>query len=195
MYVWWEGGLCIYVEVRSHVLGVDSALLLCEFLGIEHGSLGLAASTFACRATLPAQYWGFSKAGGYMSMWVHWIDRMRDRKQGGRARGECRFKHVAKDSCPHLDPTCPTRSMASVDALNVFRDIFIVILFEEMTQTANICTGTDSNGVWAPSLLLLRTHMGQASHPFFWVASSSSFGVCPCVLFFPNVSGPGSFKI
>lgn len=37
--------------------------------------------------------------------------------------------------------------MASVDALDVFRDIFIVFLFEEMAQAANICTGTDSNGV------------------------------------------------
>lgn len=144
---------------------------VCGFLGIEHGSLGLAASTFTCRATLPAQYWGFSKAGGYMGMWVHWIDRMRERKQGGQARGESRFKHVAKDSCPHLGPTCPTRNMAPVDALDVFRDIFIVFLFEEMAQAANICTGTDSNGVWAPSLVLLRTHMGQASHPFLWVTS------------------------
>lgn len=72
---------------------------------------------------------------------------MRETKRGGQAGGDSRFKHVPKDSCPHLGPTCPTRSMASVDALNVFRDIFIVSLFEEMTQAASICTGTDSNGV------------------------------------------------
>lgn len=72
--------------------------------------------------------------------------------------------------------------MASVHALNVFKDIFIVSLFEEMTQAANIrrnrlkwCLSTGfsfaQEPTWARLLIPSEWHPSSSSGVSFFPAS------------------------